>query len=154
MRLHTSLTADDIHRALIRAKAAGHVTSDVGFDPIVAHNSRSHPRAYEVQLGASNGGNLPADYTNQYGKRQKTRCVRNAKDTTYRFSATWHEWGWFMSEIYRLDSSALWGAGPRSAVYGSESDFHFKTHGLFSERPNAGGPTVKKAGLDPIVFGY
>jgi hypothetical protein len=139
MRLHTSLTADDLFDALNLAKQHGLITHDVRFDPITAYNSQTHPRAYEIQLGASQGGGLPAGYTNQYGKRQKCRRTRNGNYTRdLRFAATWHEWGWLMALIYRADPNARWGSKASAANmwgrggYQNRDDFHNKTHGDFA----------------------
>jgi hypothetical protein len=133
MRLHTKLTADDLFDALRKVKDAGRMTGDVTFDPITAYRSQTHPRAYEIQLGALNGGGLPAGYTNQYGKRQKCRRTRNSNrgDSLHRFSATWHEWGWFIALLYRADPDARWG-DRKMPVYKDRDDFHNKTHGDFA----------------------
>ena len=132
MRIHTDkLTADDMFDALNLVKQYGRITHDVAFDPIVAYNSKTHNRAYEIQLGASNGGNLPEGYVNQYGKRQKTRRTRNAADPTLRFSATWHEWGWFIALLYYKDADARWG-DRKNPIYSGKHDFHNKTRGDFA----------------------
>jgi hypothetical protein len=131
MRLHTSLTADDIYAALKSAKDKGLITQDVQFDPIVAHDSYTHERAYEIQLGAETGGGLPEDYTNRYGKRQKSRRVRNGSYSPhYRFAATWHEWGWFMAEVFDADPAARW--GDKSWGYNGRNDFDNKTQWQFN----------------------
>jgi len=130
MRLHTNLTELDLWNALRKAVSDGHITADVWFDPIEAHGSSTHPRAFEIQLGASNGGNLPAGYVNQYNKRQKCRRVRNAANPELRFSATWHEWGWFLAEIFEMDPTARVG-GKKNPVYNGRDDFDCKTHYQF-----------------------
>ena len=145
MRLHTSLTADDLFDALNYAKQAGRITRDVTFDPITAYRSQTHPRAYEIQLGASQGGSLPADYTNQYGKRQKCRRTRNGNYTgELRFAATWHEWGWFIAKVFEMDPSARWGANATAknhyglyAGYQSVADFRVKTDYQFNDEEDA-----------------
>jgi hypothetical protein len=132
MRIHTDkLTADDMFDALNLAKQHGLIMHGVAFDPIVAMNSKTHNRAYEIQLGAFEQVGLPANYVNRYGKRQKCRRVRNAANPTLRFSATWHEWGWFIAILYRKDPDARWGDRKRPD-YANSGDFHSKTQGKFA----------------------
>lgn len=133
MKLHTSLPASRVLSALMRARKAGHVTPDVVFAQFEEHTSRSHAHGYVIQLGAAAGGHLPEHYVNQYGKRQKCRRVRNSSvDMDHRFSATYHEWGWFMAEVFRMDPTAVFGAvKPKSWGYRGAVDFHLKTHYLF-----------------------
>jgi hypothetical protein len=132
MRLHTRLTETEVASALDRAKKNNLITQDVFFDPIEERGSSTHPRAFEIQLGAENGGGLPEDYTNQHGKRQKCRRVRNGSYSAYyRFAATWHEWGWFMAEVFHADPAARW--GDKSWGYNGRDDFDSKTRGQFSE---------------------
>ena len=131
MKLHTRLTADDIYFALANAKHKGRITQDVQFDPIEAAGSRSHLRAYEIQLGTATGSGLPEHYTNQYGKRQKCRRTRNSRNANLRFSATWHEWGWFMAEVFNTDPYAMWGS--KKWGYDGRADFNVKTSNQFTE---------------------
>ena len=131
MRIHTYLTENEIRLALMTAKRKGKVADDVRFDPIAHHGSRSHEHAWEAQLGSSQCGNLPDHYVNMYGKRQKTRRVRNGGYGEYRYAATWHEWGWFLAEVFDMDPAAIVGNG-REAYRGQE-DFDQKTKWKFVE---------------------
>jgi hypothetical protein len=143
MRLHTKLTSDDVYAALSRAKRTGRVSSTVVFDPITAYNSKTHPRAYEIQLGTFDSY-LPFNTFDQHGRRMRTRRTRNTRNYTddQRFAATWHEWGWFIAEIFAADPSARWGGNPATSKhpwgYFSEADFSKKTSGLFNLRTTAG----------------
>lgn len=134
MRIHSDkITADDCYDALNLARQRGKVTGDVTFDPITAYNSQDKARAYEIQLGASVPGGLPENYVNKYGQRQKCRRVRNSVQGSgsYRFSATWEEWGWFIAYLYRADPNARWGS-VKYPVYKDRDHFHRETHGQFA----------------------
>ena len=134
MRLHTSLTKLDLERALQCAKIKGRIASDVQFTVLEPHGSSTHQRAYEVQLGVSKDGPyrpLPANYVNQDGKRQKTRRTNMSKDA---YAATYHEWGWFIAEVFKTDPNSQWGSksmSPYSWGYVHPADFHAKTGGKF-----------------------
>lgn len=133
MRLHTKLDREQILTALVKAKAAGHVADDVRFERLEEQpSSRTHDHQFEIQLGVPKAlpyVPLPADYTNQYGKRQKTRRTTNGSANNY--AATWHEWGWFMAELFEEDPESRWGSDPDRARhpwgYFSQQDFDAKT---------------------------
>jgi hypothetical protein len=147
MRLHTKLTYEQVEAALRRAKNKGHVATDVQFQGtqpdgamsyrlIAEYGSRTHNGAFDVQLGVSKYDPyvpLPADYVNQYGKRQKTRRSTNGKH--YTWAATWHEWGWFMAEIFDADPRAMFGnrgkPGRPGWGYDGVDDFDQKTNWQF-----------------------
>lgn len=148
MRLHTRLTYEQVEEALRRAKSKGHIAGDVEFQGtqpsgsvsyrlIGQFGSNTHDRAFEVQLGVDRNlpyTPLPADYVNQFGKRQKTRRTSNShKNTTY--AATWHEWGWFMAEIFEADPQAMFGnrgkPGRPGWGYDGRDDFDQKTNWQF-----------------------
>lgn len=129
MRLHTKLTYGAVYAALRDAKKAGHVAEDVQFAGFTTHSSRSRDHAFEVQLGVPKSGPyvpLPADYKNQFGKRQKTRRTSQHGEN---YAATWHEWGWFMSAVLNLDPEAVWGSV--SYGYNGVDDFNEKTRYQF-----------------------
>lgn len=101
MKLHTdSLTRQDIRNALQAAKNAGNVDSRVYFTTLDERGSRSHSRAYEVQLGWM-GDKVPGD-----GRRWKNSGSSGA-DSVY--AAFYDEWGWFILELYRLDPELVFG---------------------------------------------
>lgn len=147
MRLHTSLTYEQVEAALHRAKGKGHVATDVQFQDtqpegavsyrlMAEHGSHTHDRAFEIQLGVSKLDPyqpLPADYVNQFGKRQKTRRSTNGGGNAW--AATWHEWGWFMAEVFAADPDAMFGnrgkPGRPGWGYDGVTDFDQKTNYQF-----------------------
>ena len=141
MRIHTYLTENEIRLCMLTAKRKGKVAEDVHFDPLARYTSRSREHAWEVQLGSSKCGGLPEHYVNMYGKRQKTRRTRNSSDMVLRYAATWHEWGWFLNEIFDMDSTAHVGR-----IYKNRLDFDKQTKYQFNEQHQAEPP------IDPIVF--
>jgi hypothetical protein len=126
VRIHTKLDAVAVGSALLRAKDAGHVTPDVGFTGWSAHKSRTHGLVYAVQLGTADRGSLPLPYRDQNGKRMLVR--RRMSSGAGYYAATWHEWGWFIAEIYKLDREAV--IGP----YLNHDDFHWQTDAEFYQR--------------------
>lgn len=149
MRLHTSLTQTEVYGALVRAIKAGHVTGDVQLIVFAQMGSMTHPRAFEVQLGTYDKHSLPAGYRDQYGKLMHVRRYKNggnagATSEYYGrdgavWAATWHEWGWWMAEVFKADPGARFGPRPSAdrhggyGIYASPDDFHEKTHGAFRE---------------------
>lgn len=56
------------------------------------------------------------------------------------WSATWHEWGWFIAEIFKADPGARFDGNPEKSKrpkyiwgYSSPKDFHEKTKHEFEE---------------------
>jgi hypothetical protein len=126
MRIHTSLGGYQLSQALQRAKDKGRIGSRVVFAVDSAHGSRTHPRAFEIQLGAWDNA-LPAGTVDQRGKRMRFRRTRNInRDAANRYAATWHEWGWLIAEIFDADPSARFG-GEKGWGYSSRADFDEKT---------------------------
>ena len=147
MRLHTTLTSAQVHDALDRAQQAGHITRDVHFAVWGSYSSRTHPRAFEVQLGTFDKFSLPPGTVDQHGKRMRVRRFKNSgshgatsewnhgEDV---WAATWHEWGWFIAEVFAADPLARFGGNPERSRYPqyvwgyfSPEDFHVKTDGRF-----------------------
>ena len=133
MRIHTSLSEPELREILCYEKRKwGHVASSVTFTGLSQHGSRTHPRAFEVQLGAK-FPDLPDGWIviDLNGKRM-TRRRRNMSDTA--FAATHHEWGWFLAALFRFDPEAMAGS-PRAKNsgrgYDGEADFHRKTDDAF-----------------------
>lgn len=147
MRLYTSLSEQQVHSALNRVKAAGLATPDIVFTASFATRpSRTHARSVQVQLGTLDKHSLPPGTRDQHGKvlrvrRYKNSGNRGAASERARgeavWAATWHEWGWFMAEIFAADPGARFGAatGP-SWGYRDAADFHEKTGNQFSELPS------------------
>lgn len=130
MRLHTSLEWHEVADAIYRAKARGNVAIGVVLmQGGRTTGSRTHDRRFNVQLAADPGTPLPFGYRDQYGKRLHTRRARNfgRPGEFYDFgkAATWHEWGWFMAEVFALDPLAMFGS--HAYGYDGVADFHRKT---------------------------
>jgi hypothetical protein len=138
MRLHTNLDYIDIAHALKSAKRAGQVAQDVTFqDGLVPHGSRTHLRAYEIQLGTFEKDSLPAGYTDQNGHKLNVRRFKNTGDSGASsgwyspsvWAATWDEWGWFIAYVFAADPDARFGH------YASYADFMTKTKNAFDLEP-------------------
>lgn len=140
MKVHTNLTADDLAIALFTAKNKGHVAADVGFTVFHgfgpykgrpnSHGSLTHDRAFEVQLGVSRSrpATLPKGTVNRHGAPQKNRHTANSGGS---WAATWHEWGWFMAEVFKRDQHAMFGTVKYG--YNGVDDFNEKTNYQFTE---------------------
>lgn len=98
MRIHTSLYALEISQA---ARVAG-----VSLTRMTEHGSRSHLRAFEVNLTGSN-----SRYQN--GGEHK--------------AATWDEWGMFLGHLFQQDP------GAKASFYGSGEHFHWATGDRFRD---------------------
>jgi hypothetical protein len=137
MKLHTTLTSMEVSQALDRVKRLDLVTPDVHFIQLDGTGSRSRPRGYEIQLGTYDKNSLPEGYTDQNGRPVKTRHFKSKGDDGAStgwyepdiYAASWHEWGWFMAEIFREDPDAIWGS--KSWGYHGVKDFNEKTKDVF-----------------------
>jgi hypothetical protein len=125
MKLHTNLTGPDVGNTLLRAQRKGHVTSDVEMTVFTLSPSQTHPNGFEIQLGAWDRDSLPRGYVDQHGKTMRVRRFRNSDRSEARYAASWHEWGWFIAEIFAADPGARW------SWYASPADFHRKTGNQF-----------------------
>lgn len=138
MKLHTNLTYQQVHATLVRAQRAGRVAPDVFFVVDTEHNSRSHPRSFEIQLGTLSKDTLPAGYQDPYGKNQRVRRYKNSgqsgADSVW--AAMWHEWGWWMAEVFKDDPYARFGAltsrHGNPFGYQNRDDFNRKTEYNFT----------------------
>ena len=141
MKLHSKLDYTEILDALAAAKKAGHVTPDVQcvvFDG--PRGSRTHRRAFEIQLGTYDKDSLPEGYKDsRTGKNMRVRHYKNSGSSGAHnewatggsiWSATYDEWGWFMAETFKLDPDALWGSRAGWG-YDGEENFHDKTEDRF-----------------------
>ena len=143
MRLHTHLTCAQVHGALKQAKEARQVTEDIRFMTLEDHKSMTHPRAFEVQLGTWCKTSLPDGYRDQYGKLMHVRRYKNSgqhgassdqglgRADCSVWSATWHEWGWFMARVFAADPDARFG-GASGWHYDGVADFNRKTGDRFT----------------------
>lgn len=138
MRLHTRLYSQGLRDALRRAQDKGLIARDVEMTVFAPGRSRTHDYGYEIQLGTYYRHSLPRGYRDQRGNAMNVRRHRNSNHGEAEWAATWHEWGWFIAEIFAADPTARWGADPsRSARpeyawgYSSPDDFHAKTGGQF-----------------------
>lgn len=157
MKLHTNLDYMGVAYALKKAKDDGHVTQDVCFQgSLVPHGSRTHPRAFEVQLGTEDKTSLPCGYTDQYGHKMNVRRYKNSGSCGAAsewatgcnvYAATWDEWGWFIAAVFDADPQARF-----DTRYLSRADFDAKTGGKFS-RENYGRARTRadREAFDAVV---
>lgn len=139
MKLHTSLNAREILAALRCAQYRGLIAPDVHTTILTPGPSRTHPYRYEIQLGSHDKHSLPAGYRDRHGTALRVRRHRNSPRGGAEWAATWHEWGWFIAEVFTADPESRWGANParsrRPWGYFSPDDFHAKTGGQFRPAP-------------------
>ena len=149
MKLHTSLTAVEVTALIRQAVNRGHLTPDVHAVVFTPGSSRTHRYGYEVQLGTYDKHSLPPGTTDQHGKHMRVRRFKNTgtrganSDSEWAgnegiWAATWHEWGWFIAEVFAADPGARFGADPSRCQhpqcawgYSSPEDFARKTDGEF-----------------------
>jgi hypothetical protein len=147
MKLHTELTGQQVHAALYEAVKKGKITPDVQLMNFDSAGSRSHARAFEIHLGTWEKDTLPKGYRDQNGRKLSVRRFSNSGDSGAAseyyghdgavWAATWHEWGWFMVEIFDADPNAVFGS-PTARGYGgykSREDFDQKTNNAFVPEP-------------------
>ena len=101
MRIHTNLTRDQV-TAVLPTGVTLHVFNE--------HGSRSHPRAFEVQLTSDNG--RTSRWTNS-----------GTHGAGYVKAASWDEWGIFLGALFRLDQEAR-----IPQIYEDASDFEYRTN--------------------------
>lgn len=141
MKLHANLTATEVSAAMRAVKDRDLVAPDVHFAVWESGPSRTHAHRYEIQLGTCWQHSLPASYTDQYGRKLHVRRARNSgRGDGSPWAATWHEWGWFMAEIFAADPGARWGQNPDRCRdrrlawgYSGPADFHAKTGQQFRD---------------------
>ena|SRR5215471_2483819 len=151
MKLHTSLTMQEVDATLHRVKTKGLIAWDVDFAVGIPGRSATHPYGYEIQLGTYDQDSLPAGYTDQNGHRLRVRRTRQGNGGEKRWGATWHEWGWFIAEVFAADPGARWGQDPARARrpwgYFSPEDFHAKTDGQFRNPAPWAPPVTVRDGI-------
>lgn len=100
MRLRTDvLDWKEVHEALQRAKDSGKVAEHIHFEIFTDHGSRTHKRAFEIQLGTYN--KVAGD------KRGWKNSGTHGAGAVY--AATYDEWGWFIAELYAKDENMIFG---------------------------------------------
>lgn len=103
MKLHSdTLTTTDIRAALETARRKGRVVGGIETYMLEQQASRSRANGFEVRLGSTYADGI-----------HKRRCMNGEN-----YAATWQEWGWFIVELFELDSNLTFGA------YKSEALFH------------------------------
>lgn len=114
MRIHSNiLERHDIYDAMYSAKYVWRVAQNV-FVEVKEHGSRSHKRAFEVRL---------VSYSKEQGDGRRMQ-------EPGRYSATYDEWGWFLSELYGRDPQMVC-----KGAYVDSQDFDEKTG--FTYNPTA-----------------
>jgi hypothetical protein len=132
MQLHTRLSFCQVYDALNAAKDSGKITHDIEFTVLDVYRSRTHIRAYKFHLGTRDKTSLPEGYIDQNGRKMRVRRYSNSgtEGASSVWGATWHEWGWFMLEVFKLDPGARFG-GTTGHGYRNLEDFHVKTKNAF-----------------------
>lgn len=118
MKLHSDIhTIDTINDALSRAKDSGKVDRLVVFSQFTAAGSRSRKNGFEIRLEWL-GTKVKGD-----GRRYTNSGKSGSDQSTY--GAFWEEWGWFIVELYSIDSDLIFGH------YKTEDEFHQFTRYAF-----------------------
>jgi hypothetical protein len=123
MRLHSDkIGYTDVKAALLNAQNAGKVSREVMFETFEPKGSRSRKNAWEIQLGWY-GEKVTGD-----GRRWKNTGNRGA-DSAYNgngcYAATYDEWGWFIAELYRMDSELIFGHYKTREVFDSMTRYAY-----------------------------
>lgn len=139
MRIHTNLNGEvpyQVEKALQSAKDNGKVGQSVGFAVFKPHGSRTHKKAYEVQLGTEVNDDLTPGTVDQFGKEMRVRRNRNSSGGYGPFAATWHEWGWFLSELFDADPSLMTTYYRDRLDFDRKTEYAFKTTRHFTYSPS------------------
>lgn len=116
MRIHTDVigTWEMISDAFTAEKEAGRIAQSVTFKVLRAVGSRSHAHAYEIQLEA---------YAPGEGRRYgNSGSYGRGRD----WAATYDEWGWLLSALFRLDPGMVVGS-VKYPVYDGRAHFDERT---------------------------
>jgi len=117
MRIHSNkITEQDIREALETEIAAGRIARTVTFKILSQHGSKSHTRAFEVQL--ESWGKVDGD-----GRRSGNSGSYGAGED---YAATYDEWGFLLAALYRNDIWMVCGS-PKNAVYEDMDHFNTRT---------------------------
>jgi hypothetical protein len=118
MKLHTNvLTEQDIRDALESEKASGRIAPYVRFKVMDPKGSRSHMRAFEVQLES-------VDCIARDGRRRGNDGAYGAMQEMW--AATYDEWGFFLAALFRVDPDLICGT-VKNPVYDGVDDYNEKT---------------------------
>lgn len=137
MKIHTSLSEDEVRECLAHAKDGGLVPADVVFDVFGIVGSRSYPHAFEVHLATAQRDSRLDDI--------KRKASSMAGSTGLKYAATYDEWGEFLAELFAADETAK--AGP----YKNQDDFHARTRYAYAtsgELPED-AQTIENYGSEP-----
>jgi hypothetical protein len=144
MRIHTSLTYSDMWAMLVAAKQAGKITQDIDFTANSMYGSKSHLRAFEIQLGTYDKHSLPPGTKDPRGKAYRVRRFKNSgKSGAYSdggggpfgrcdesvYAATYDEWGWFLAYLFAADRLAKAGIYDGAADFQRKTDYKFRFEG-------------------------
>ena len=137
MRIHSDIIRpEDVRNALRTAKAADRVADYVHIDVLSAHGSRKRSGAVEVQLGSELSESFVSLEVHTYAhncgtprrvlNKIKRRYPRQGKSQfagDYLAStATWHEYGHFIAELFAIDPRAIIG------TYDEADSFYYQTY--------------------------
>jgi hypothetical protein len=101
MKLHSdTLNRISIREALLAAQKSGKVDPLVDFSTLDARGSRTRSAAFEVRLEWL-GTKVKGD------GRKWTNSGNQGSGGTY--AASYDEWGWFITELYRIDPDMVFG---------------------------------------------
>ena len=150
MRIHTGLTRAEIIDAMQEAQRAHGIMNhrvdtdrtgrfvyeyrartarprlriaDPGFGAFSEHASRTHARAFEIQLS---GDSSRGPNSGQFGAGDDRKA------------ATWDQWGTFLSALFEVDPAARVG-GAKSPIYIDRDHFHWSTGGRYLGTPDDNG---------------
>jgi hypothetical protein len=142
MKLHSNnITEQDIRDALKTEKESGRIAPTVTFKVLDPKGSRSHVRAFEVQLHSW-------DYVPRDGRRRGNDGAYGAMQEYW--AATYDEWGFFLAALYRVDPNMVCGT-VKNPVYADEYDYTWKT----AETYTLGGLLAQlEQGEDPYPWVY
>lgn len=118
MRIHTNkLTLSGLRECLAHAKASGKVTQDIEFVVESSHGSRSHARAFDIQLGTYD----------QHSGPTNSRHFKNTgtHGASHIWAATYDEWGHFLALVFLCDRDA------KAGQYEGHADFHKQTNDAY-----------------------
>lgn len=116
MRIHTTLTEQDLRDTLKVLQDSEDIADDIEFTVLAWIPSRSHSHSYEVRLGTH------LDNTNPYRDNGKRFPVPSNPHT---FAAAYDEWGFFLAALFRQDETM------KTSYYKNCDDFHKKTDNKF-----------------------
>ena len=122
MRIHSDIiTEAHVTQALNAVKNAGLVADCVYTDRLTTHGSRKRKGAVDVTLGSTLGESFISSQVLEYLEGYGGLGGAGASPDLSR-SATWHEWGAFIAELFAIDPEAVIGQ------YVTAAGFHWDTY--------------------------